>query len=158
MNETPKDAAELKVLNRWLWILIIFMVVWSGALLYNIDKKSDQVSTRPVPVVMMDYTTGKITNILYTNLFLPPFVSGASKKTADTPKPMYEQKESYQRMEFVIINYFFIEGLVLEREGDYYKVMYKDHDRVLQTVTLPKEMLLSPTSYNGVNPFSLQNP
>jgi uncharacterized protein YpmB len=69
--------------------------------------------------------------------------------TNEIAKPMLEQKDSYKKMDFVIINYFFVTGLVVDRQGNNYTIIYKDRNRVLQKVIVPKELLLSPTSEFG---------
>ena len=68
---------------------------------------------------------------------------------------LYEQKDSYKVEDFVIINYFFIEGIVSSKSGNNYSVMYKGEDGVLQTINVPQSMLLVPTSATYVNPFVL---
>lgn len=103
---------------------------------------------------MVDAATGKITNSAYSNLFPPQFVSTNSAGAA----PIYEQKGSYDVKDLVIVNYFFVEGIVVDKQGNNYTVMYKDHNRVLQKITVPKEFLLSPTADVKLNPAVLLAP
>lgn len=151
-----KDTVQLKNLNRWLLALVGFIIVWSVGIFFYIDKKPDPTKP-PIPVIMIDPTTGKVTNVAHAKIVPTTFVS-LPKTTNEVSKPMYEQKDSYEKMDFVIINYFFIAGLVVEKQGDNYTVMYKDYNRVLQRVIVPKEFLLSPTSAMAVNPASLLAP
>lgn len=156
-SQSPKDKADLKSLNRWLGILVVFIILWGIGMFFYVEKKTEQVANRPIPVVMLDPASGKITSIAYTNLVPSSFTAPA--KTNDVSiHPSFEQKKSYENMDFVVINYFFVAGLVVEKNGNNYTVMYKDHNHVLQKTIVPVEMLLSPTSYNGVNPLSLLNP
>lgn len=156
-NGTPsKDTVQLQTLNRWLIGCVCFIVAWSIALFFYIDKKTQDRG--PLPVIMVDPTTGKISNPQYTNLFPKNFVLPSDGKTNDVVKPLYEQKDEYQKMDFVIINYFFIPGLIVDKSGDSYTVMYRNYNRDLETITVPREMLLSPTAAAGVNPASLLGP
>lgn len=150
------DTAQLKTLNRWLIGCLIFIIIWSITIFFYVNKRTEVKSQ--VPIIMVDQTTGKITNLGYTNLFPSSFVSSPQSPTNEVVKPMYEQKDSYDKMDYVIINYFFIGGLVVDRNGDNYTVMYRDYNRVLQTVTVPKQMLLSPTAAAPVNPAALLGP
>lgn len=149
------DSAKLKNLNRWLFALVVFIVIWSVGIFVYIDRKP-QPPKPPIPVIMVDPITGKVTNVAHAKI-VPPTFASVSKKTNDV-NPMFEQKGSYEKMDFVIINYFFITGLVVERQGDNYTIMYKDHNRVLQRIIVPVELLLSPTAAYGVNPASLLAP
>lgn len=155
-KDIGKDTAQLKNLNRWLTGLIAFIVIWTIVIVFYVDKKTeDQL---PVPILMFDPSSGKITNLVYSNLFPTNFIASKElSKTNDTVKPLFEQKDRYEKMEFVIINYFFISGLVIDQNDNNYTIMYRDYNRVLQKIIVPKEMLLSPTS-SAVNPTALLAP
>lgn len=155
-DNTGKDTAQLKTLNRWLLGCLVFIIVWSVAIFFYVNKKTEEKS--PIPVIMVDPTTGKITNVSYTNLFPANFVAPTPTATNQVVKPMYEQKDSYEKMDFVIINYFFVSGLVVDKNGDNYTVMYRDYNRVLQKIIVPKELLLAPTETAPVNPAALLGP
>lgn len=156
-KDIGKDTAQLKNLNRWLIGLIAFIIIWSVAIIFYVDKKTEE--RLPVPILMFDPSSGKITNMAYSNLFPTNFIANPEpSKTNEIVKPLFEQKDRYEEMEFVIINYFFISGMVVERSGNNYTVMYRDYNRVLQKIIVPKEMLLSPTSSAGVNPTALLAP
>ena len=167
---TPQtDTIQLKNLNEWLGVLVVFIILWSIGLLLYVDQKVDSTANHPLPVIVVDGPSGRINNAAYTNLFppsmnvkagtietRPPRVVNSTKTNVVTaPKPMFETRDSYEIREFVIVNYFYVEGIVTEKKGDDYTVMYKDHNHVLQKVTVPKSFLLVPTSYNNVNPVSL---
>jgi hypothetical protein len=148
-----KDVNQLKKLNRLLVALVAFVLVWSVGMFFYIDRKPD--APKPaIPVIMIDRVTGKVTNVEHAKLLpqLPP------AKTNEVGKSMFEQKDSYDKMDFVIINYFMIAGIVVDRTGNDYTIMYKDNNRVLQRIIVPKEFLLSPTAAYGVNPASLLGP
>jgi hypothetical protein len=145
------DTDQLKQLNRWLFLLVIFIVVWALGMVFYVQKRTEPQVTPVVPLVSVDATTGKITNNAAVNLFPPTIAKGAPKKSA------YEQRESYQVIDFVIINYFFVEGLVLEKKGDEYTVLYKNEAGTLEKITVPKELLIAPASGTVVNPASLMS-
>lgn len=154
-EQIKKTDAQLKHLNRWLIALVIFIVIWTlGVFIYLYQKPSPPIP--PVPFIAIDYSNGKITNSAHTNLFPKSF--GGQSKTNEYVSPLFEQRSSYEKMDFVIINYFFIAGLVVDRQGDNYTVMYKDYNKVLQRIIVPVELLLYPTSSYGVNPASLLAP
>lgn len=144
-------------LNKWLAGLVGAIIVWTIGVLFYIDNKIEPKSPPINTIILVDKETGKIINPAYTNLFLPQFVksSNTNKSTQNSinRKPAFEHKDTYSVEEFVIINYFYVEGIVVEKSGDLYTVMYKDHNHTLQKVTVTKELLLSPTSY--ISPVSL---
>jgi len=153
MNEqsnqlSSEDTNKLKNLNRWMIVLLVFIIVWSIGILFVFNKPTT-TSADTTPIALIDNYFGKINNNNRINLV------HQKSSTNNIYRAMYEQKTSYELMDFVVINYFFIEGLITEKHGNDYVVMYKDHNRVLRTITVPTELLLVPTSYNVVNPFSL---
>lgn len=157
-SELP-DANKLENLNRWLIVLVVFIILWTIGIVLYVDQKTEKPNVVP-PVAALDLRTGKIVNPSFTNLFPAPIVSPVKPTKTNSPAvpPLYEQKQSYEKMEFVIVNYFFVEGLVVDVQGDNYTVMYKDHNRVLQRITVPKELLMAPTPGTSVNPASLIDP
>ena len=142
------DSHQLKNLNRWLTGLVVFIIIWTIGVLLVIKKKDE--SAPYTPVVMVDSASGKITNSTYVNLFPKGIAAPVIPKNS-----AYQRKEVYQVMDYVIINYFFVEGLVVERNGENYTVMYKDENQVLQKVIVPRELLMSPSPGTVVNPASL---
>lgn len=152
-QEIAANSAQIKNLNRWLMGLLAFIIIWSVGILIYVQKKADDV-TPHVPVVMVDVGTGRVTNNSYANLFPKSIASN----TMAHAKSAYERKEVYQVFDYVIINYFFVEGMVIERDGENYTVLYKTYDRTLQRIIVPRELLLSPSPGTIVNPASLISP
>ena len=162
-NELPlKDKSEIKILNRWLIALAVIIILWAAGIIMYVDKRTSP-SNHPLPIIMVDADTGKVIDPAYTNLFVHSLASEVSKNAnmsdisapENATKPLFEQKEFYNIKDFVVVNYFYVEGIIVDRSGDDYTVMYKDHNHVLQKLTLPKELLLAPTSKNSVSPVSL---
>jgi hypothetical protein len=149
------DANQLKNLNRWLIGLVAFMLIWTVGILAYVDKKPEK-EMPSIPVIGIDPHTGRITNVSHSRL-LPKTFSVPFSPTNSSP--MFVQKDSYEKMDFVIINYFFVSGIVVDTQvGGNYTIMYRDANRSLQRVVVPREFLLVPTSAYGVNPTSLLGP
>lgn len=167
---------SIKNLNRWLAILVSFVVFYSAAMLAIIDRKSDiamQIQTQPV--LMIDPMTMGINSTVYSNLVHPSFLrstnvlsnvvtsvkpptdqNASAALSTTAPKPMFEQKDSYEVGDFVVVNFFYVEVVVTKKvDKDNYEVMYKNHEHTLSKIVLNKQFLLSPTSYNVVSPVSL---
>lgn len=143
------DTDQLKQLNRWLLLLVVFIIVWALGMVFYVQKRTEAPPKPLTPLVAVDTISGKVTNSSYVNLFPKAIANGSPSKLA------YEQRETYQVMDFVIINYFFVEGLVVEKKGDDYTVMYKDEKGTLQKIIVPRELLIAPASGTVVNPASL---
>jgi hypothetical protein len=148
------DSTQLKNLNRWLIGLVAFMLIWTVGILAYVDKKPEK-EMPPIPVIRIDPHTGKITNVAHSKL-VPK--TSAVKFSPTNSSPVFVQKDSYEKMEFVIINYFFVSGIVVDSSAGNYTIMYRDANRCLQKIEVPREFLLSPTSAYGVNPTSLLGP
>lgn len=167
---------SIKNLNRWLAILVSFVVFYSAAMLAIIDRKSDiamQIQTQPV--LMIDPMTMGINSTVYSNLIHPSFLrstnvlsnvvtsvkpptdqNASAALSTTAPKSMFEQKDSYEIGDFVVVNFFYVEAVITAKlEKNHYRVIYKDHNHVLQEISLHKQFLLSPTSYNVISPVSL---
>jgi hypothetical protein len=165
-NNSPlqdrSDRSDIKSLNRWLIGLAVVIIIWAAGIIMYVDKKTSP-SNYPLPVIMVDSITGKVIDPAYTNLFHNSIFGEISndvnisdiKTSKNAVKPLFEEKDSYNIKDFVIVNYFYVEGIVVNKSGNIYTIMYKDHNHVLQKVTLSKEFLLSPTSHNSVSPLSL---
>lgn len=161
----PDNQKELNKLNIIMGIIIVFIIVWGTWRLYQTNLTDDTHSESEPPVMIMDYLTGQFTNT--SNFILPDLnfsitnqfqIPDSNFKTnVPSVKPYFETKKSYKKMEYVIINYYYVPALVLESDGDDYTVLYRDRNRVLQKITLPREMLLTPTSNYVVDPLSLLN-
>ena len=124
---------EIKRLNRWLIVLVLFLILWTTSIfIYLKENPSASFIDKPVVVTM-------VTN----NSNLPTL----SKRNA-LNEPLFKQQSTYKVRDFVIINYFYISGIVVDvNQNDNYTIMYKDHLGVIQRVSVPGEMLLVPTSY-----------
>jgi hypothetical protein len=150
-ESSSTDSNQLKNLNRWLAGLVVFIIIWTVGVLAVVQHKDEPKAY--TPVVIVDEATGKVTNPTYVNLFPKGIAAPVIPKNT-----AYQRREVYQVMDFVIINYFFVEGIVMERNGENYTVMYKDENRVLQKVIVPRELLMSPSPGTAVNPASLISP
>jgi hypothetical protein len=154
-TQAPRpDATQLKNLNRWLIGLVGFMLIWTVGIFAYVDKKPAK-EMPPIPVISIDAHTGKITNVAHNKLFPKTFGVPFSPTNS---APMFVQKDNYEKMDFVIINYFFVAGIVVDNQGGNYTVMYRDANRCLQRIVVPREFLMVPTSAYGVNPTSLLGP
>ncbi len=126
-----------------------------------VDKKTEK-ALQVHPVVVIDPNTMAV-NSSYTNLIHPIAlrtnipINNASTVVTNVPaKPMFEQRDSYEVGDFVVVNFFYVETIVIEKlPKDYYRVMYKNHVHTLETLVLHKQFLIHPTSYNVVSPVSL---
>lgn len=156
----PDDTnqSELNKLNFWLKIIVTLFICWSVGVLYYVKVKTENIIEKDIPVIVIDTQTGKLKNIGYSNLFHPTVISNifsTNTLNTSTPSPMYIQKKTYDVLDFVIVNYFFVEGIVIERDGNNYTIMYKNHEHTLVRTIIPGSMLLVPTSNAGVSPVSL---
>jgi len=146
------DSAQLNNLNRWLVALIVFIGVWTIGMIVYVQYKTEPSQAAVTPLVQVDTTSGKVTNAAYVNLFPKAIATGKIVKSA------YERREVYQVMDFVIINYFFVEGLIVEKNGSDYTVLYKNEEGTLQKITVSRELLIAPAAGTVVNPASLMSP
>ena len=148
------DSAQLKQLNRWLLLLVVFIAIWSIGVVFYVQKRTEKPESPNIPLVQVDLNSGKITNASHANI-VPKPVAGVSPS-----KSVYRQKETYQLMDFVIINYFFVEGMVIEKDknGETYTVLYKNYEGTLQKITVPRDFLIVPSEGTVVNPASLLSP
>lgn len=162
-NDLPlKDKTEIKTLNRWLIALAVIIILWAAGIIMYVEKRTSP-SNHPLPIIMVDADTGRVIDPAYTNLFNNSVLNDISKTVnmsdikapSNATKPLFEQKDHYNIKDFVVINYFYVEGIVVNRSGNEYTVMYKDHNHVLQKIDISVEFLLSPTSQNSVSPVSL---
>jgi hypothetical protein len=165
MKDAPiiNDTLEIKTLNRWLITLAVVIILWAAGIIMYVDKRTSPSDNHPLPIIMVDADTGKVIDPAYTNLFNNSLSNDHSKPVNmsdvrapnNATKSLFEQKEHYNIRDFVVINYFYVEGIVIDRVGDEYIVMYKDHNHVLQKLSISAKFLLSPTSQNSVSPVSL---
>ncbi len=149
------DEKKVRTFGIWHFILVAFIIIWMvGA--YTFLKEKVDVTYDASPIIVLD--SGGNINLL-TNLFEPQLKTNAVKSQTETnamTMPSVVVKPEYHYGDIVIIKYFYVEGVVLGKSavGDDYTVVYKDHNHVLQKISLPRTMLLSPTN-GALNPISL---
>lgn len=147
------ESVKLKTLNIWMFILVGIAIIWTGLIIFYVEKKTDKISNYRMPIIMVD-SVGKIIDPSYTNLFPVSFVSQEKTNNKLPYVPLFESKDSYEIMDVIIVKFFYIRGVVIDKSGDRYTILYKDQSHIIQQISLPKEFLLSPTS-RDLNPFSL---
>lgn len=161
-NLDINDKSEIKSLNKKLIALAIIIVIWAVSVIMYVDKKASSFNDSS-PIVLVDVDTGKVIGPIYTNTFNTPIseevlknvdMSGIRTPNNET-KLLFEKKESYNIKEFVVISYFYIGGIITDKNGNDYTVMYKDHNHTLQKITITKDFLLSPTSQKSTSPAPL---
>lgn len=159
-SKETNEEQTLSKLNRWLTVIIVFMIIYAVGVLVLIDQKTED-SIKKHPMIMLDMSSSNIDANAFSNFFstaaanLNKSLPSDSDKTPTPKKPMFEQKESYELGDFVVINFYYTEGIVIENPmKNHYRVMYKDHNHVLQSIVLNKMFLLSPTSAYPVSPTS----
>ena len=149
IQETP-DEKKVRSSNFWYILLVAFIVLWmTGAYIY-LDKKTDVTIGNP-PVIVLDAVNG----IDMTNFFRANPSQTQLYPTNNIPRPMFEVRENYNLGDVVVVKYFYVEAVVLEKQaGDSYVIMYKDHNHTLQKIAIPRTLLMYPA--DGVlNPVSL---
>ena len=168
ITKSTDHTKELNTLNRWLGILIVFIILWTAGMIVYIEKKTDDALSRPIPIVLFDTTTGKLNNTAYNGLFPNGinqfFVHEKTNNVGQTnipnlsnviSNPLFEQKKTYALGDFVVINYLHKEGIIIDRHGtDKYVVLYNNAGDP-KLIELPGWILIYPTSDRGIDPFSL---
>ena len=144
--KTPRTPDEQAVHSFGIWhfMLIAFIVTWMLGAYIILEQKSEHIIDNP-PVIVLD-EAGQINMMsnmftLGTNRQLFPPVGAA---TNDSPK--FEVRQKYNYGDIVVVKYFYIEAIVIEKYsvGDKYIILYKDHNHQLQTISLPRTMLMAP--------------
>jgi hypothetical protein len=163
------NSKEINNLNRWLSILVVFIVLWTVGMIVYIEKKTDDALNRPIPIVLFDTSTGKLNNTAYNGLFpngINQFFIN-EKTNNNTGKsvipnltnvisnPLFEQKKSYAVGDFVIVNYLHKEGVIIEKRSDNKYLLLYNVNGDPKTIELPGWILIYPTSDRGIDPFSL---
>jgi len=145
--KTP-DEKQIRSFEIWYFVLVGFIVIWMmGAYVY-LDKKTDVTLSNP-PVVVLDAVNG----IDMTNFF--QVKSNQTQLFPKTARPMFEIRDKYEVGEVVVVKYFYVEAVVLEKQaGDSYVIMYKDHNHTLQKIAIPRTLLMCPAE-GVLNPVSL---
>lgn len=153
-NQTT-DNQELATLNKWIVGSIIFIAIWMLASTYYLVQKVDVISKKPIPVLVVDGSNGTFIDMEHSNVFTKVIPKTNAIALSEKSSPMFEQKSSYEINDLVIINYFFIEGIVVDKNSDDYTIMYKDHNRRLDKITVSKSLLFIPNSKTWINHASL---
>ena len=144
-----RDQTNFTTLNRWLIALVIGIIIWIIGIVILIEQKADRTIMSTPPVIPKILSSNVVASATAT-------VTTIKSNSFNKVKPLFEQKKSYDVQDVIIINHFWVEGIVVEKLNENtYTIMYKDHNHVLQKITLPKEFLLSPTSKNSISPISL---
>lgn len=157
MSDEPSvESKEVKNLNRWLIALVIFVTIWSLGIFVYVGQKVEVPATEEsISALVVGGYTGKIVSTSYTNLFA--LTQTNKNGTVSTNEiAHYEHRDVYKKLDFVIIDHFFIEGIVVDKSGDNYTVLYKDRNRSLQRIIVPKTLLLIPAPSTWVNPYELK--
>ena len=150
------DKTKLKRLNVWLGILVVSIILWTIGIFVYMEKRITSVIAKTIPLVLVNTSTGKIDSTLYSNMFPANMVSSNTNVLTNTiASHIFKERTEFDQYEMVIIKYFYIPALVMEKSNNKYILIYKDHNHILQPITLPIEMLLSPSSSDFVNPISL---
>lgn len=144
---------KTRTFGAWHFILIVFVVTWMISAYVFLKDGVDDVIHDVSPAIVLD-EHGKIN--LFPNLFEPRMRTNKIQVDTNSTMPSIVVKPDYHYGDIVIIKYFYVGGVVLSKSavGDDYTVMYKDHNHVLQKISLPRTMLLSPTN-GALNPISL---
>ena len=150
------DKTKLKRLNVWLGILVVSIILWTIGIFVYMETRITSVIAKTIPLVLVNTSTGKIDSTLYSNMFPANMVSSNTNVLTNTIAPhIFKERTEFDQYEMVIIKYFYTPALVMEKSNNKYILIYKDHNHILHTITLPIEMLLSPSSSDLVNPISL---
>ena len=152
-NSGTPDERKLRSVNFWYVLLLSFIIVWMcGAYLYLYTKTENSASP---PIVLIEgggVDLNSISNLFSVNA--PP-VSTNDLKGA---KPLFVTKEDYSIGEVVIVKYFYVEAVVIDKSipnGSAYTLLYKDHNHTLRTIKLSKTLIMAPADTGSLNPVSL---
>lgn len=151
ISETP-DEKKIRSINFWHFILILFIILWMGGAYIYLNKKVDVINHPPL-VLIGDAASG----IDMTNFFKANPTNTQLFSTNGTNRPLFYSKDEYQFGDIVVVKFFYVEAIVIEKSGptsDDYDILYKDHDHVLQRISLPAKMLMVPAD-GMLNPVSL---
>ena len=123
--------------SRILYMLVIaFVISWMSGVYFYLKDRFDIPHIKDVAVSDngTNYTIGEFYSFdeWRTN---PPYLTSTD----------YTILEKYNIGDIVMIRYFFIEGVIMDRSiptGDNYSVLYKDKNYALHKITLPRKMLM----------------
>lgn len=149
-EKATQDGKKVERSTFWYVLLIISIILWMAGSYFYLDYKANVILSNP-PVVILDATSG----VNMTNFFRVNPSQTQLYPTNSAPRPMFEIRENYNIGDVVVVKYFYVEAVVLEKQtGDSYVIMYKDHNHTLQKIAIPRSLLMYPA--DGVlNPVSL---
>lgn len=149
-NSVFDDEKRVQSINFCYLILVAFVVIWMVGAYFYLKQKTELSIDNP-PVVVLDAAGLTISNLFNTST---NSVFWAKDPKKFLTSPMLEVKNKYSFGDVVIIKFFYVKAVVLTKEPeDSYTVLYRNHNKDLQKITLPRLMLMSPGDY--VSPFSL---
>jgi hypothetical protein len=164
--EKEKISRTVTILNRWLVGLVAFSIIYTMVIFTVVEQNQEKLLKGLTPITLVDPSTLRSS---YTNLIHPQLIQYATAGASNIHKesttngtstnafrPLFERKASYDVGDFAIVSYFYIQGVIVEKlPNDVYVVMYKDHNHVLQKVSISKDFIVVPTSNYAINPASL---
>ena len=153
---SEEEQKQIRRLNQWIVVLFVFGVVWTIGMFIYFDFQPREKMSNMFPIIIVDSESGKIVSSFYTNFPTPepPLVADPTKQTNSPCKPIFEQKETYNVGDFVVIKYFYTGGIVVGKRDSNYSIVYRSDNR-LESIDVPGGLLLSPTSAHGIDPFCL---
>ena len=149
------DEKKVKNIGVWHFILVAFIVIWMAGAYVFLEQKTRTIVANP-PVVVLDSTAG-IDFSNFAQIGTNASRIYLSKDNEQRNRPDFEVKERYEIGEIIVVKYFYVEAVIVDKTlpiGNAYTILYKDHNHVLQKITLPREMLMAPAE-GVLNPVSL---
>lgn len=146
------DEKKIRSINFWHFVLVLFIVLWMGGAYIYLDKKTEIANRLPL-VLIGDAASG----VNMTNFFQVNPTNSSLFPTNYIFKQPFRMKTEHRFGDVVVVKFFYVEAVVLEKSSptsDYYDIVYKDHNHVLQKISLPAEMLMVPVD-GMLNPVSL---
>jgi hypothetical protein len=145
--DVVSEEKKLKSINLWYILLLSFILIWVAGAYIFLYKKTDAAYLNPPPIVLVEGLEG-VSQKTFTNIFQINQTNTSNIISDVTTKPLFETKDHYELGDVIVVRYFYIKGVVIDRSypgGDTYTVLYKDHGHTLRTIKLPKEFLMTPT-------------
>lgn len=160
-HQQNQNAGKMKRMNWMFWLLISFIMYWMYSTMLNrVDANTDSINNNVRFIYVEPVLDNILNNIpLNTNYFTDSLLVSNFNVTNITNNTllMYTEENSYSPGDIVVIKYFNITGIVLEKASPKkYKILYKNQDNSLMIIELPIEFLLKPTR-ESLMPRSLKN-
>lgn len=132
-----ENERSLRGMNIILCFLITFIVIYFSVLVYGKDLQNDLVN-----LTQSKYNISQSNRIssAIEKLNIP---CGLTNSTTEN----FIFKKEYNKGDLVYIKYFNIYGIIEDKSSlskGYYRVIYKDTTKKLESVILPVEFLLQP--------------